>query len=102
MIKIPDPSMSVNSPELMAYRLFNTRIVDEYVTPFWLATNIKSIAVNCPGGRLATLVINCHGFVNEKQEFVGLDIGTGLYKTDIGPNFDRLKGLIDLIHIPAC
>jgi len=94
--------MSVNSPDVLPYKLFNTRIVDKYVTPYWLTQNIKTIAVNCDGGKLAVLVLNCHGYIGDKHEFVGLAMGTGIYKADITANFSRLKGFVDVIHIPAC
>lgn len=101
MIKIENPAMSVNGADVVVYPMMNTRMVSSNVSPYWLANNIKAIAEGAPGGKLATLIINCHAFVDEKHALVGLDMGTGIYLKDL-KHFAQLSGLVKKIHIPAC
>jgi len=67
--------MSLNAPELLAYRLENNRTVFDTVTPFWLADNISAVAANATNNKLKVLVFNCHGVVTEKGEFISLAMG---------------------------
>jgi hypothetical protein len=101
MITIPRPSMSLNAPELLAYRLENNRTVFDTVTPFWLADNISAVAANATNNKLKVLVFNCHGVVTEKGEFISLAMGTGIAFKDL-KHFVKLKELVENIFIVAC
>ena len=99
MITIPTPSMALNSPDVFGYSMSNTRVVASDVTPYWLANNVAAVAVGS-GGKLAALIFQCHGFVNNGV-FAGLDMGTGIDYSDLR-HFSQLKNLVDTIYIGAC
>ncbi len=96
--------MCLNAPKIVAasmgYKMWNTRLVADEVTPMWLAANVASVASGAPGGKLASLIFNCHGFV-DGNVFVGLEIGTGIYLMDLN-QFTRLKNLVDKIYLTVC
>jgi hypothetical protein len=93
--------MAVNGANVLEYQMWNTRRVYDDVAPRWLADNIATIAGSAPEGKLQALVINCHGFIDPKGSFTGLDLGTGIYQADLA-KFSRLSGLVEKIYIVAC
>jgi hypothetical protein len=101
MIKIPLPNMALNGSDVFPYSMWNSRSVAKDVTPYWLANNTAAVAAGASGGKLAALVINCHGVVNEKGEFLSLDLGTGVSKSDL-IHFKQLKNLVEKIFITSC
>ncbi|WP_157818103.1 hypothetical protein [Candidatus Thiodictyon syntrophicum] len=105
MIKIPFPNMALNDVALdaaTAPRMFNTRIVQKGDEPFWLLTNVKSIAGGAPGGKIRGLVLHCHGVVTSVGgPFSGLSLGTGIGIDDLR-HFTIIQGLVERIYIDAC
>ncbi|HEX8735329.1 MAG TPA: hypothetical protein VF721_08415 [Pyrinomonadaceae bacterium] len=102
MHEIPHPSMALNAPGLYPMRMWNTREVADNVTPIWLVRNIVSVALSAPEtGKLAALVINCHSYVTEDMEILGLKLGTGIYYKDIS-KFNKLKNRVDAIYVQSC
>ncbi|MEP6900956.1 MAG: hypothetical protein ABJA66_04350 [Actinomycetota bacterium] len=101
MIKIPHPAMTLNTAGFYEYQMWNTRLVAPNVTPHWLINNVASVAANAPGGKLSALIFLCHGFVDEKGEFLGLHIGTGIHFKNL-KEFSKLRNLVDSIYITAC
>jgi hypothetical protein len=103
LIRMPHPSMALNAPNLYPYRMWNTRYVDENVTPRWLTGNIAAVASSAPGGRLAALIFNCHGVIDDQSgEFLALAMGTGVELRDVKKHFYKLKPLVREIYIIAC
>jgi hypothetical protein len=101
MIKMPAITMALNGPDVLEYKMWNTRLVASDVAARWLADNTAAIAGSAPNGQLEALVFNCHGFVDAKGAFRGLDLGTGIKQSDL-KHFSRLKNLVPKIYIVAC
>ncbi len=105
MLKIPDPAMCLNAedmyPSMMDYKMWNTRKVTKDISARWLAENTASVAAGAPGGKLAALIINCHGLVTPENEFVGLAIGKEIHFKDLG-HFSKLKPFVEKIYMTVC
>jgi hypothetical protein len=54
-----------------------------------------------PGGKLGSLVINCHGYEVKSGGGYGLQLGAGIQRRHTAL-FRGLKGLLSEIHIVAC
>jgi hypothetical protein len=105
-IKVPFPHMALNATDAplgaALPRLWNTYFVPDGHSPDHILGWTAVVAQGAPGGKLATLVITCHGYVNKDDSGgFGLDLGTGIYRADT-PRFGKLKGLVDNIWIFAC
>jgi hypothetical protein len=96
-----DPS----DPAVVEYRLWNNRHVVAGETVDKIIGDVAVVAAGAPGGRLAVLVINCHGYYNNLsrsgQGGFGLAIGEGIYRWHTG-KFTALNGLVTNIIITAC
>ena len=106
MRKMPDITMCLNAPDLPVlwdYKMWNTRLVAQDVSPKWLAHNIASVVAGAPNGRLGALIFNCHGIVTPDQEFVKLGLGTGISYEDLKYfAIPDLRMRVDEIQITAC
>src|SRR6476619_980566 len=104
MIKADFPHMVLNSTDAPGakIRMWNTYDVpDDHGVDHILGWTAV-VARDAPGGKLATLVIMCHGYENEQGKGgFGLKIGTGIYRKDT-PQFSKVKGLVNNIWIFGC
>jgi hypothetical protein len=106
-IEIPQPSMALNAPDAPGrhYRMWNTWEVPANDTPEHILSWTATVADGAPGGRLHSVIINCHGFYNNLTRQgtggYGLSLGTGILRADT-PKFAKLKGKVTAIWITAC
>ncbi|ACL57924.1 hypothetical protein [Methylobacterium nodulans] len=102
MIKIDQPAMALNSHDVPQpwYKMENTRIVTPDVGARDLLNNVASVLADFRSrfpGRRRTLVINCHGAMDQPL----LDIGKGIRKAD-AVHFGLIAPYVDEILIAAC
>ena len=95
--------MALNAEDVPGthYRMWNTYEVPAGHGPDHILGWVAIIAKGAPGGKLGTLVINCHGFKGAGGLGYGLKLGTGIRRADT-EKFSVLKGLVDKIWIIAC
>lgn len=100
-ITVPQPAMAVHGHKVpnWKYQMFNTRYVGEDETLDKLCSDIYAVARGAPGGRLRTLVFNCHGSLGS----VRLSKKARLTKKTVATNnFSKLKPYVDHIILVAC
>ncbi|MFC5547043.1 hypothetical protein [Massilia aerilata] len=106
MIKVPSPSMALNSEDVpgASYRLDNTWYVSRTESPQkicgWIAVVAADYKSRLPGSRF-TVVFNSHGYEIMNHGGYGLAMGTGIKRSDI-PQFDKLRPHVDEIWFIAC
>lgn len=105
MIKIPQPSMALNSHNVPGakYRMWNTYNVPSSHDPDHILGWCAKVADEV--GKLKVLIINCHGKYSDTSRSgtggFGLTIGTGIRRADTG-KFSVLRGKVSSIWITAC
>ena len=73
MIKVPFPHMALNSTDALL-------LCARWPRPDHILEWTAVVAQGAPGGKLATLVISCHGLLDEDDRAgFGLDLCTGPY-----------------------
>lgn len=106
-IEMRQPSMALNATNApgqhykmwQSWEVLPTTPIDSLLD--WTA----SAASVAPGGRLQTLIINCHGYYNGSDRSstggFGLALGTGIFRADTS-KFSKLRGKVISIWITAC
>ncbi len=106
-IDIPQPSMALNSFDAPGkhYRMWNTWEVPVSENVDHILDWTASVASGAAGGRLHSVVINCHGFYNNLtrsgQGGFDLKLGAGILRADTS-KFSKLRGKVTMIWITAC
>jgi hypothetical protein len=103
MIAMKFPHMALNAEDVPQprYKMWNTYEVPESHAAEKILTWTATVARGAPGGKLGSLVINCHGYEVKSRGGYGLQLGTGLQRRHTAL-FKGLKGLLGEIHIVAC
>ncbi len=114
MIKVPQPSMVLNSPDAPSrYRMYVTYDVRKTEDIDIALRQVRQAALRQPDKTLRCLIINCHGLYNgtsnEATGGYGLSLGTGIFARNVhhfgllreGSGADS-RGLVHHIWITAC
>lgn len=108
IIRIPQPSMSLNAPGMLGarYRMSNNYDVPASHTIADILGWVAVVARATPEKTLKALIINCHGVydIGPNGHWVGgfgLDLGTGVKRADT-PKFAVIAGLVGTIYFTAC
>jgi len=96
MISIKHPHMGLNDERAPVFvQMWNTWKVKSGDTKQHIVDWTAKVARDAPGGKLAELVISCHG----APGFLQLGAGIGAADTDL---FKAWRGLVDKIWLRAC
>ena len=92
MISIAQPAMALNSEDAPGphYKMWNSWEVPRSESPSHILGWTATVAKKATGGKLKTLVINCHGSPAH------LSLGTGIGWSEV-TLFSALSGLVDEI-----
>lgn len=108
MIKMPHPSMALNASGVPGahYQMYNSWEVPATETPQHILNWVATVAHGAPGGRLAALIINCHGLYGKGADGLsvggfGLKLGTGI-AVQHAALFATVAGKVQSIWITAC
>ncbi len=114
MITIAQPAMVLNADNVPGpdYKMWNTRKVKKDEDPVWVMRNVATIARSATGGKLKSLVVNCHGYYavikehkwwfDERGGGFGLGIGKGITRSNVETVMGEITGLVDNIWLVAC
>lgn len=109
MIFIQQPSMVINAEDApIIYSMWNTWTVGSTADPRRMMENVRKVASTAPGGRLRTLIINCHGYYagqgRDATGGYGLALGTGIFRrnADVFDVLRRDHACVHDILITAC
>jgi hypothetical protein len=97
MIKVPFPHMALNADDLPGehFEMWNTGRVPKSKSAYQIADWIATVARGAPGGKLETVIFNCHGKPGR------LLIGQGITRYNVH-EFYILRSLVERIWIVAC
>jgi hypothetical protein len=93
---IEQPAMALNAVDCPGPpRMWNTWDVQGHYRRIDIVNWTKTVAEGAPGGKLKSIVINCHG----SPGYLHLGEGFGSQNTHL---FARWKGLVEMIYITSC
>lgn len=93
---IEQPAMALNATDCPGPpRMWNTWDVLEHYKRIDIINWTRTVAQGAPGGKLKSIVINCHG----APGYLYLGQGFGSQNT---PLFKAWKGLVEMIYITSC
>jgi hypothetical protein len=108
VIKMRQPAMALNSEDVPGarYKMYNSWTVPGSERPEHILDWTARVASGAPGGKLSSLVVNCHGFYDKGSAGkmvggFGLSLGTGVFRADTG-KFTALASSVSCIWITAC
>lgn len=96
MITIRHPHMGLNDQRAPVYvQMWNTRLIQPAETRRKIIDDVVAVARTAPGGKLAEIVISCHGAPGYLQ------LGEGVATAHVD-EFQDWRGLVDKVWIRAC